>query len=81
MLSMDILKISTIICRKYFGTTAKEQIGIQIGLVVKNLLDTTDLTVKEISEQLHFDDPSYLCRIFKRQTGLTPLQYRNRLRD
>ncbi len=70
-----------IICRKYFGTTAKEQISIQIGLVVKNLLDTTDLTVKEISERLHFDDPSYLCRIFKRQTGLTPLQYRNRLRD
>ena len=70
-----------IISRKCFGTTAKEQINIQIGLVVKNLLDTTDLTVREISERLHFDDPSYLCRIFKKQTGLTPLQYRNRLRD
>ncbi len=70
-----------IINRKYFGTTAKEQINIQIGLVVKNLLDTTDLTVREISERLHYEDPSYLCRIFKKQSGMTPLQYRNRLRD
>lgn len=70
-----------IINRRYFGTTAKEQINIQLGLVVKNLLHTTDLTVKEISERLHFDDPSYLCRIFKKQTGMTPLQFRNRMRD
>lgn len=70
-----------IINRKYFGTTAKEQINIQIGLVVKNLLDTTDLTIKEISERLHYDDPSYLCRIFRKRTGMSPLEYRNRLRD
>lgn len=70
-----------IINRKYFGTTAKEQINIQIGLVVKNLLDTTDLTIKEIAERLHYDDPSYLCRIFKKRTGISPLEYRNRLRD
>lgn len=70
-----------IINRKYFGTTAKEQINIQIGLVVKNLLDTTDLTVKQIAERLHYDDPSYLCRIFRKQTGMTPLRFRNRMRD
>ncbi len=70
-----------IINRRYFRTTAKEQINIQLGLVMKNLLHTTDLTVKEISERLHFDDPSYLCRMFKKQMGMTPLQYRNRMRD
>lgn len=70
-----------IICRKYLGTTAKEQINIQIGLVVKNLLDTTDMTVKEISERLHYEDASYLCRVFKKQTEMSPLEYRNRMRD
>lgn len=70
-----------IINRKYFGTSAKEQINIQLSLVIKNLLDTTDLTVKEIADRLHYEDPSYLCRIFKKQTGQTPLRYRNRLRD
>ena len=67
-----------IISKRNIGTTAKEQINIQISLVVKMLLDTTDLTVKEIAERLHYDDPSYLCRVFRKQTGLSPVQYRNR---
>lgn len=49
--------------------------------MVKNLLDTTALTVKQIAERLHYDDPSYLCRIFRKQTGMTPLRFRNRMRD
>lgn len=66
-----------IIVKKNIGTTAKEQINIQLSLVVKMLLDTTDLTIKEIAERLHYADPSYLCRIFRKQHGLSPLQYRN----
>lgn len=69
-----------IIAKRNLGVTAKEQINIQLGLVVKMLLDTTDLTVKEIAERLHYDDPSYLCRIFRKQTGLSPIQYRNKQR-
>lgn len=70
-----------IITKKNSGISAKEQINIQIIIVVKALLDTTDLSVKQISERLHYDDPSYLCRIFRKQTGMSPLQYRNKLRS
>lgn len=70
-----------IITKRSTGITAKEQINLQIGLVARMLLDTTDLSVKQIAERLHYDDPSYLCRIFRKQTGMTPLQYRNHLRD
>lgn len=70
-----------IISKRNLGVTAKEQINIQLGIVVRMLLDTTDLTVKEIAERLHYDDPSYLCRIFRKQTGLSPIQYRNKLRN
>lgn len=66
-----------IIAKRNLGITAKEQINLQLTLVAKMLLDTTDLTVKEIAERLHYDDPSYLCRIFRKQTGLSPIQYRN----
>lgn len=69
-----------IIAKKHLGVTAKEQISIQLGLVVKMLLDTTDLTVKEIAGRLNYDDPSYLCRIFRKHTGLSPIQYRNKQR-
>ncbi|MCM1458309.1 MAG: helix-turn-helix domain-containing protein [Lachnoclostridium sp.] len=67
-----------IISKRILGVSAKEQINIQLGLVIKMLLDTTELTVKEIAERLHYDDPSYLCRIFRKQNGLSPLQYRNK---
>ncbi len=80
----DMLNVTpnylNIITKKNIGTTAKEQIKIQIGLVVRMLLDTTDLSVKQIAERLHYDDPSYLCRIFRKQTGMSPIQYRNHLR-
>lgn len=70
-----------IITRRNIGTSAKEQINIQIGLVARMLLDTTDLSVKQIAERLHYDDPSYLCRIFRKQTGMSPIQYRNKNRQ
>ena len=44
------------------------------------LLDTTDLSVKQIAERLHYDDPSYMCRIFRKHTGMSPIEYRNKLR-
>lgn len=69
-----------IIVRKITGTSVKEQINIQIGLVIRTLLDTTDLSIKQISERLHYEDPSYLCRIFRKQTGMSPIQYRNKIR-
>ncbi len=69
-----------IIVRRMNAISAKEQINKQIGLVIRTLLDTTDLSVKQIAERLHYEDPSYLCRIFRKQTGMTPMQYRNKLK-
>lgn len=40
------------------------------------LLATCDLSVKNISYKLMFDDYSYFCRIFKKITGVTPKEYR-----
>lgn len=77
----DKLNISpnylNIIAKKNLGVSAKEQINIQLGLVIRMLLDTTDLSVKEIAERLNYDDPSYLCRIFRKHNGMSPIQYRN----
>ena len=45
----------------------------------KLLLKHTDLMICEISERLNFPEPTAFNRYFKKQTGVTPLAYRNSL--
>jgi transcriptional regulator GlxA family with amidase domain len=42
----------------------------------KQLLETTDLPVEDISEKTGYSDTSFFRRLFKRLTGLTPSKYR-----
>ncbi len=44
--------------------------------IAKNLLATTNLSVKEISTIIGFKDPLYFGRCFKRNTGQSPSEYR-----
>lgn len=44
----------------------------------KHLLSTTDRTVKEIAYELNFGELSYFSQVFRRATGLTPVEYRSR---
>ena len=44
----------------------------------KHLLKTEELTIEEIAWIIGYDDPSYFARVFKRETGSTPTQYRDR---
>lgn len=43
-------------------------------------LDFTRMKVKEISFQLGYSDPYYFTRDFKKKMGMSPRQYRNRVR-
>lgn len=43
------------------------------------LLETTQLSVKEIARQVGFDNPFYLTLRFKRRNGVGPREYRKRL--
>jgi AraC-like DNA-binding protein len=46
----------------------------------KRLLESTDLSLVEISAQLGYSSQNYFHRVFKKTTGLTPAEYRNSLR-
>ena len=42
----------------------------------RELLETTDYTVSEIGALVGYDNPLYFSRIFKKQTGVSPVSYR-----
>jgi len=58
------------------GKTSSQIIKAKQLLEIKRLLVHTNLNVSEIANQLNFEDQSYFTKFFKRETGLTPLQYR-----
>ena len=43
-------------------------------------LKDTDLSVIEIAENVGYEDSQYFFRVFKKTTGVTPLQYRQQYR-
>ena len=65
----DLLKQET-------GKTAMELIHISLIGEAKNLLYLAENGVAEIAYQLGFENTSYFSRLFKKQTGLTPLAFR-----
>jgi two-component system response regulator YesN len=44
----------------------------------KNLLDTSKKRSSEIAELVGYPDPHYFSSVFKKQTGMTPSQYRDK---
>lgn len=64
------------IAKQALGTNVKGYINDRTLQEIKSLLEYTSLSVAEIAERMHFQSSSYLVRYFKKQTGITPLQYR-----
>jgi AraC family transcriptional regulator, transcriptional activator of pobA len=59
------------------GKTSSQIIRAKQLLEIKRLLVHTNLSVSEIANQLNFEDQSYFTKFFKRETGITPIQYRS----
>jgi AraC family transcriptional regulator, transcriptional activator of pobA len=59
------------------GKSAKKRIDDILMLEAKSLLKQTDMSIKEITYWLGFDDPSYFVKFFKQAEGVTPNVYRS----
>jgi len=80
----DLLSISAKylndLCKKATGKTASELIEDRVVLEAKKQLIHTTLNVAEIAFALNFQDPSHFAKFFSRCCGMTPTQYRERIR-
>lgn len=64
--------------KKELHVTAQDYIQSKIVDTAKYLLDTTQMPINEIAEELGFAYSNHFNRMFKQRTGVTPLQYRKK---
>jgi AraC family transcriptional regulator, transcriptional activator of pobA len=65
----DLLKQET-------GKTAIDLIHLFMISEAKNRLTGADQSVSEIAYELGFDNPPYFSRLFKREVGMSPIQFK-----
>lgn len=58
------------------STAAGDWINRAVVLQAKLLLRNRELTIEQIAEELNISTLPYFCRLFKREVGMTPSQYR-----
>lgn len=62
--------------RKVSRQTPGEWIDSYVMLELRVLLRTSPLSIKEIAEQMHFPNQSFLGKYFKQHAGVSPKEYR-----
>lgn len=60
----------------FTGKTSTQIIRHKQILEIKRLLLHTHLNISQIASKLNFEDQSYFSKFFKRETNLSPLEYR-----
>ena len=53
---------------------------VDAQVAVRELLLETNMSLYQISEALGIEHPEYLSVFFKKETGLTPREYRDQVR-
>jgi AraC-like DNA-binding protein len=85
-LSVDTIKTALLIPRNTIFQTVKDATSMSLGHYIKKvrlehaslLLTSSDFSVSQISEMCGIFDCNYFSRIFKKQHGLTPREYRKK---
>ena len=70
----DLLKQET-------GKTALELIHLYVISEAKNLLVAGEQSISEIAFQLGFENPPYFSRLFKKEVGMTPKEFKLHLQN
>lgn len=66
------------LCKELTGRNALQILHERILLEAQRLLTYTALRINEVADQLGFSDPAYFTRFFRRLSGVSPRQYRQR---
>jgi AraC family transcriptional activator of pobA len=67
------------VCRNMTGHSAYEVVSRAVTAEIKIKLANQELSLQQVASQLNFSDQTVFNKFFKRETGMTPMQYRNKL--
>lgn len=86
---IDMAEVSNHVSMNYtmFSSVFSKYVGMNFTVYLrkvridkaKKLLHNTDMKVKEICQEVGFDDMAHFTRLFKEETGRTPNTYRKEL--
>lgn len=84
-LSLDDISNAISVSKNYFCYLFKREVGMSLWNYLtmvrlkyaRKLLEETNLKAYEIAFQVGYDNPSYFSKMFKRQEGMTPNEYRD----
>ena len=75
-MNLSVKYISNVI-KESTGKTAGKLIEEYVMIEAQSLLATTNLTISQVSDRLHFPDSSTFGKYFKRLTGMSPKEFRS----
>ena len=64
------------VVRQVSGSTAKQWIDKSLTACLQAELRHSDKSLSQLAEEMNFPNTSFLCKYFKRMTGVSPLRYR-----
>lgn len=85
-ISLDLISENCYCNPAYLSHLFNKEIGMSITDYInkcrvedaKRLLDLTELSITQISQEVGFNDPSYFSKVFKNIQGVNPTHYRQR---
>lgn len=67
--------------KEFTGSTPMQYILAIRMMNAQNLLETTEYNVTEIGNIVGYDNPLYFSRLFKKQNGVSPSEFRKQMRS
>ncbi|MBQ4838009.1 MULTISPECIES: helix-turn-helix domain-containing protein [Pseudoalteromonas] len=64
------------LAKAQFGKSVTQLLHEKVLVESRRLLAFSNKNIKTVSYELGYDDASYFCRFFKKQTGVSPQQFR-----
>lgn len=71
-------KYLSVVVKNSSKKSARQWINDYIILETKRLLNSTNMTIQQISDELNFPSQSFFGKFFKRNTGLSPKEFRDK---